>query len=145
MKTVTLTSQRGVSVTTIVFMLIAIGLLAKLGTAIVPSYVGDYQLNKLIQEEITKANEAKASEKQFKDSLSTQLSINANYNTKVDDVLVMTNKTPGSLAVRTRYIDESNFYGSTFIVNRYSAEINSQGIKKVPYEAPKAREKFTLQ
>lgn len=135
------THQRGASVTTVVLLIIVLGLLGKLTIATVPAYVGDYQLNELIHGEIVKANEAKASEKQFRSNLETQLSINANYNTKVDDVLVVTNKTPGSLAVQTNYTEESTFYGNTYIVNRFSAAISSQGIKKTPYTAQKQKSK----
>lgn len=145
MKTMTLgTHQRGVSVTTVVLLIITLGVLGRLAVATVPAYVGDYQLNELIHKELVKANEVKASEKQFRDNLATQLSINANYNTKIEDVLVITNKTPGALAVQTGYVEESNFYGNTFIVNRFSAAINSQGITKTPYKAQESKPKLSL-
>lgn len=145
MKAMTLGAhQRGASVTTVVLLIIAIALLGQLAVAIVPAYIGDYQLNKLIHKELVRANEAKASEKQFRDNLATQLSINANHNTKIEDVLVVTNKTPGALAVQTGYVEESNFYGNTFIVNRFSATINSQGINKIPYKAQENKSKLSL-
>lgn len=138
--------QQGASVTGVVLFIIMLGLLGKLGISVIPAYVGDYQFNKLVQDELQKANAAKRTEKQFMDSLSHQLSINANYNAKPSEMLIMTNKTPGSLAVRTNYSEESVFYGGTFIVNRFSAEINAAGIKKVaPVAAEEKKEKLSFQ
>ncbi len=118
-----LSAQRGASVTTIVFALIALGLLARLGIGVIPAYVGDYQFTKLVAAELKNANDAKISDRQFFINLERQLSINANYDSKPQDMLIITNKTPGALAVKSHYSVESNFYGNTFIVNRFEKEI----------------------
>lgn len=120
----TLSSQRGASVTSIVLFLIALGLLAKLGVGIIPAYVGDYQFTKLVAQELKKANDAKQDERAFFGNLDQQLSINANYDVKAKDRLVIINKTPGALAVKSKYEVESNFYGQTFIVNRFEKNID---------------------
>lgn len=125
MKQLSLNNQRGASVTGIVLFIICLGLLARLGTGMIPAYVGDYQFNKLLAQELKKANDAKQTDRQFMQSLEQQLSINANYNTKPQEMLTFTNKTPGALAVKTQYEVESNFYGQTFIVNRFSKDVTS--------------------
>lgn len=124
-----LTNQRGASVTTIIVGLAMAGIIIKLGLGIIPAYVGDYQFTKLVAGELKKANDAKQNERQFMQSLSQQLSINANYNTKPEEMIVFTNKTPGALAVKSQYEVESNFYGQTFIVNRFEKEITAEDAK----------------
>lgn len=124
-----LSNQRGASVTTIIVMIAALGILFKLGIAILPAYVGDYQFTKLVAGELKKANEAKLTEKQFMSNVAQQLSINANYNSQPEEMLIITNKTPGALAVQSQYEVESNFYGSTFIVNRFEKEITEADAK----------------
>lgn len=126
MRHVSLHAQQGASVTSVVIFIIALGLLARLGVGMIPAYVGDYQFTKLVAGELKKANDAKQTEKQFMQSLNQQLSINANYNTKPEEMLIFTNKTPGALAVKTQYEVESNFYGQTFIVNRFSKDVTAQ-------------------
>ncbi|MDO5050656.1 MAG: DUF4845 domain-containing protein [Moraxella equi] len=124
-----LTNQRGASVTTIIVGLAMAGIIIKLGLGIIPAYVGDYQFTKLVAGELKKANDAKQNERQFMQSLSQQLSINANYNTKPEEMIVFTNKTPGALAVKSQYEVESNFYGQTFIVNRFEKDITAEDAK----------------
>lgn len=124
-----LSNQRGASVTTIIVIIAALGILFKLGIAIVPAYVGDYQFTKLVAGELKKANEAKLTEKQFMSNVAQQLSINANYDAKPEEMLTITNKTPGALTVQSQYEAESNFYGSTFIVNRFEKEITEADAK----------------
>ncbi|UYZ68688.1 DUF4845 domain-containing protein [Moraxella bovis] len=124
-----LTKQRGASVTTIIVGLAMAGIIIKLGLGIIPAYIGDYQFTKLVAGELKKANDAKQNERQFMQSLSQQLSINANYNTKPEEMIVFTNKTPGALAVKSQYEVESNFYGETFIVNRFEKEITATDAK----------------
>lgn len=124
-----LSNQRGASVTTIILGLAALGIIAKLGLGIIPAYIGDYQFNKLVASELQKANVAKQTEKQFLNNLSQQLSINANYNSKPEEMLVFTNKTPGALAVKSQYEVESIFYGNTFIVNRFEKDITDADAK----------------
>lgn len=129
MRQTSLHAQQGASVTSVVMFIIALGLLARLGVGIIPAYVGDYQFTKLVAQELKRANEAKQTEKQFMSSLSQQLSINANYNSKPEEMLIFTNKTPGALAVKSQYEVASNFYGSTFIVNRFEKDITADDAK----------------
>lgn len=129
MRCSTFGQQRGASVTSIVLFIIALGLLAKLAIGIIPAYVGDYQFTKLVAQELKEANEAKQTDKQFLNSLSQQLSINANYDSKPEEMLIFTNKTPGALAVKSQYEVESNFYGGTYIVNRFEKEIAAKDTK----------------
>ncbi|TWV82399.1 DUF4845 domain-containing protein [Moraxella sp. VT-16-12] len=129
MRCSTFGQQRGASVTSIVLFIIALGLLAKLAIGIIPAYVGDYQFTKLVAQELKEANEAKQTDKQFLNSLSQQLSINANYDSKPEEMLIFTNKTPGALAVKSQYEVESNFYGGTYIVNRFEKEITAKDTK----------------
>lgn len=124
-----LTHQRGASVTSVVLLIIALGLLAKLGIGVIPQYVGDYQLTQLVAQELKKANDAKQSDRQFMSSLGTQLSINANYNTKPEEIITFTNKTPGSLAVRLTYETEYQYYKNTYIVNRFDKEVTAADVK----------------
>ncbi|MDI4498266.1 DUF4845 domain-containing protein [Moraxella nonliquefaciens] len=124
-----LTNQRGASVTTIIVGLAMAGIIIKLGLGIIPAYVGDYQFTKLVAGELKKANDAKQTERQFMQNLSQQLSINASYNTKPEEMLIFTNKTPGALAVKSKYEVESNFYGDTFIVNRFEKDITAADAK----------------
>lgn len=58
-------------------------------------------------------------------NLGQQLSINANYNTKPEEVIVFTNKALGSLSVKLVHTEESVFYGNTFIVNRFEKDITA--------------------
>ena len=124
-----LTNQRGASVTTIIVGLAMAGIIIKLGLGIIPAYIGDYQFTTLVANELKKANDAKQSERQFMRGLAQQLSINANYNTKPEEILIFTNKTPGALAVKSKYEVESNFYGDTFIVNRFEKDITAADAK----------------
>lgn len=121
--------EQGASVTSIVLIIIALGLLGKLAIGVIPAYVGDYQFTKLVAEELKKANGAKQSDKQFLNSLSHQLSINANYDAKPEEMLIFTNKTPGALAVKSQYSEETNFYGNTYIVNRFERDITEADAK----------------
>lgn len=145
MKQISLKSQQGASVTSVILIIICLGLLGKLAIAIIPAYVGDYQFNKLVQGELKKANGANQSDKQFMQSLGQQLSLNANYNTKPEEMLVFISKAPGSLAVRTNYSEEHRFYGSTYVINRFSAEINNDTIKKVDPIIEQPKQTFSLQ
>ena len=124
-----LTNQRGASVTTIIVGLAMAGIIIKLGLGIIPAYIGDYQFTTLVANELKKANDAKQTERQFMSGLAQQLSINANYDTKPEEILIFTNKTPGALAVKSKYEVESNFYGDTFIVNRFEKDITAADAK----------------
>ncbi len=116
-------AQRGASITTIMLLLIAFGILAKLGVAIIPDQISNYQLNKLVAQELKQANNDRLTDRQFIDKLDRQLSINASYNTKAADVVHFTNKTPGALAARVKYDSESQFYKNIYVVNRFDTEV----------------------
>lgn len=124
-----LTNQRGASVTTIILLIIAFGILTKVGLGIIPAYIGDYQFRKLVAQELKKANEAKLNESQFIKNLSQQLTINANYDANISEMITISNKIPGNLEVISKYNVESHFYGQTFIVNRFEKEITAADAK----------------
>ncbi len=118
-------SQHGASITTILVLVIALGLLLKFGFATIPDYISNYQLNKMVADELKRANTERWTEKQFLEALDRQLSINANYNTKAADVITVKNKTPGSLAVRVAYEKENLYFKNTYIVNRFDKQITA--------------------
>lgn len=118
-------TQKGMGVTGIVFVVIALGILLKLGAAIAPAQISNYQLKKLIAKELHKSNQMNESAQEFMESLEKQLSINSNYTTDLKKAMVLTNKTPGSLAAKTNYSVESQFFGSIYIVNRFADNITA--------------------
>lgn len=124
-----LPSHQSGGVTGVILILICLGLLFKLAIGVIPAYVGEYQLRKLVADELVKANSAKLGEAKFLQALDQQLSINANYNTKAKDVIVFTNKTPGNLQVRLVYEETSQYYGNTYIVNRFDRPISAKDAK----------------
>ena len=119
-----LSTQRGASVTSIVFIIIALGVAIKLIVAIVPAQIGDYQLSKTLSSELKTANENKESAKQFMDRVNKQLSINADYDTKAEDVLTFKDKKAGQLAVYKNYEKTNNLFGNVDIVNRFEGDID---------------------
>lgn len=125
----TTNNQRGSSVTGIVLLIICLGLLGKLGIGIIPAYVGEYQLRKLVAQEVEKANAARLTDRKFLDALNQQPSINANYDTKAEDVIQFMSKTPGALRVKIMYEDTYQYYGNTYIVNRFEREITPEDAK----------------
>lgn len=121
--------ERGASVSGVVLLIVCLGLLFKFAIGVIPAYVGEYQLRKLVADELVKANSAKLSETKFLQALDQQLSINANYNTKAKDVILFTNKTPGNLQVRLVYEETYQYYGNTYIVNRFDRPITAADAK----------------
>ena len=117
--------QRGASVTGIILLLIVIIVGVKLVIAIVPAQVGDYQLSKTIADELKKSNDNKESSQQFLQNLNKQLSINADYNTKAEDILTFTSKRVGELAVHKKYEVANNFFANVDIVNRFEGDITA--------------------
>lgn len=118
-----LATQRGASVTSTVLIIIALGIAAKLLIAIVPAQVGDYQLTKTVSAQLKEANSNNETAKQFVERVNKQLSINADYDTKAEDVLVFTNEKTGQLAVRKQYAVTKNFFANVDIVNRFEGDI----------------------
>ena len=120
-----LSSQRGASVTSIVFIIIVLGVAAKLIVAIVPAQIGDYQLTKTLSEQLKESNANKETAKQFVERVNKQLSINANYDTKAEDVFTFTDKKTGQLAIHKEYAVTNNLFGNIDIVNRFEGDIDA--------------------
>ena len=118
-----LSTQRGASVTSIVFIIIALGVAVKLVVAIVPAQIGDYQLTKTLSAELKASNNNKETAKQFVERVDKQLSINADYDTKAEDVLTFKDKKAGQLAVYKKYEVTNKLFGNVDIVNRFEGDI----------------------
>ena len=118
-----LSSQRGASVTGVVLFLILIVVIGKLLVAIVPAQIGDYQLTALLSEELRKANAENLTSKQFMAKVDQQLTINADYDTRAEEVFTFTNSRQGQLAIRKDYTETNNFFGNVDIVNRFEGDI----------------------
>ena len=119
-----LSSQRGASVTSIVFIIIALGVAIKLIVAIVPAQIGDYQLTKTLSAQLKESNANKETAKQFVERVNKQLSINADYDTQAEDVFTFIDKKTGQLAIRKEYAVTNNFFGNVDIVNRFEGDID---------------------
>jgi uncharacterized protein YwlG (UPF0340 family) len=120
-----LSSQRGASVTSMVLILIVLGISTKLVIAIVPAQVGDYQLTKTLESQLKEANNNSVTAKQFVEHVNKQLSINANYDTKAEDVFTFTNKKTGQLAIYKKYEKTNSLFGNVDIVNRFEGDIDA--------------------
>ena len=119
-----LSTQRGASVTSIVFIIIALGVAVKLIVAIVPAQIGDYQLTKTLSAELKASNNNKETAKQFVERVDKQLSINADYDTKAEDILTFKDKKAGQLAVYKKYEVTNKLFGNVDIVNRFEGDID---------------------
>ena len=120
-----LSSQRGASVTSIVFIIIVLGVAAKLIVAIVPAQIGDYQLTKTLSEQLKESNANKETAKQFVERVNKQLSINADYDTKAEEVFTFTDKKTGQLAIHKEYAVTNKLFGNIDIVNRFEGNIDA--------------------
>ena len=119
-----LATQRGASVTSIVLVIMVLGVAAKLIVAIVPAHIGDYQLNKTLSAQLKESNNNNETARQYVERVNRQLSINADYDTKAEDVFTFTNKKTGQLAIHKQYAVTNNFFGNVDIVNRFEADID---------------------
>lgn len=119
-----LATQRGASVTGIVLMIIFLGVAIKLMIAIIPAQIGDYQLTKTLSAQLNESNNNNETTKQFIERVNKQLSINADYDTKAEDVFTFTNKKTGQLAIRKQYAVTNNFFGNVDILNRFEGNID---------------------
>ena len=119
-----LVTQRGASVTSIVFIIMVLGIAAKLTVAIVPAQIGDYQLTKTLSTELLESNNNNETAKQFVARVNRQLSINADYNTTAEEVFTFTNKKTGQLAIYKQYAVTNNFFSNIDIVNRFEGDID---------------------
>lgn len=120
-----LSSQRGASVTSIVFIIIVLGVAAKLIVAIVPAQIGDYQLTKTLSAQLKESNANKETAKQFVERVNKQLFINADYDTKAEEVFTFTDKKTGQLAIHKEYAVTNNLFGDIDIVNRFEGDIDA--------------------
>ena len=120
-----LSSQRGASVTSIVFIIIVLGMAAKLIVAIVPAQIGDYQLTKTLSAQLKESNANKETAKQFVERVNKQLSINADYDTKAEEVFTLTDKKTGQLAIHKEYAVTNSLFGNIDIVNRFEGDIDA--------------------
>ena len=120
-----LSSQRGASVTSVVFIIIVLGVAAKLIVAIVPAQIGDYQLTKTLSAQLKESNDNKETAKQFVERVNKQLSINADYDTKAEEVFTFTDKKTGQLAIHKQYEVTNKLFGNVDIVNRFEGDIDA--------------------
>lgn len=120
-----LSSQRGASVTSVVFIIIVLGMAAKLIVAILPAQIGDYQLTKTLSAQLKESNANKETAKQFVERVNKQLSINADYDTKAEEVLTFTDKKTGQLAIHKEYAVTNSLFGNIDIVNRFEGDIDA--------------------
>ncbi|WP_227669161.1 DUF4845 domain-containing protein [Psychrobacter sp. NG25] len=118
-----LAAQRGASVTSIVFIIMVLGIAAKLTVAIVPAQIGDYQLTKTLSAQLLESNNNNETAKQFVERVNRQLSINADYNTTAEEVFTFTDKKTGQLAIYKQYAITNNFFSNIDIVNRFEGDI----------------------
>lgn len=118
-----LSTQRGASVTSIVLIIIVLGIAAKLIIAIVPAQIGDYQLSKTLSAQLKESNKNNETAKQFVERVNKQLSINGDYDTKAEDVFTFTDKKTGKLAIHKEYAVTNTFFGNVDIVNRFEGDI----------------------
>lgn len=120
-----LTSQRGASVTSVILLLVVIVIFGKLLVAIVPAQIGDYQLTKLLSDELRDANNDGKTAKQFVEYVDQQLRINADYDSKAEEIFTFTNKKTGQLAIYKKYEKTNNFFANVDIVNRFEGDIGA--------------------
>lgn len=119
-----LSAQRGASVTSVVFIIIALGIAVKLIVAIVPAQIGDYQLTKTLSAQLQESNNNKETAKQFVERVNKQLSINADYDTQAEDVFTFKDKKTGQLAIYKKYVKTNTLFGNIDIVNRFEGDID---------------------
>ena len=98
---------------------------AKLIVAIVPAQIGDYQLTKTLSAQLKESNANKETAKQFVERVNKQLSINADYDTKAEEVFTFTDKKTGQLAIHKQYEVTNKLFGNVDIVNRFEGDIDA--------------------
>lgn len=123
-----LSSQRGASVTSVILILVVAVVAVKLLLAIVPAQISDYQMTKMLGEQLKEANSNQETAEQFVARVDRQLAINASYNTKAEETFTFTNKKLGQLAIRKDYNETKNFFANVDIVNRFEGDIDSKSI-----------------
>lgn len=119
--------QQGASMTGIMLMIIAVGLLGKFALAVVPDYISNYQLTKLVERELASANASNLSGEQFLETLKRQMDIDTIGLPKSDtNIVTVSRNTPGALAAKIKYQTENQYYGGTYITNRFDREIGAK-------------------
>ncbi len=118
--------QRGEGIGGIVAMVIVFVMTLKIGVAIVPAKIADFQLDKSIAVELKKANDNKEPAKRLLSSIQRQLELNAMYDVKVDEMYTVNGKT-GNLSIYKKYEVENNFLPGVFITNKFEGEIKPAG------------------
>jgi len=118
-----LAMQRGASVTNVVLIVMLLGIATKLTVAIVPAQIGDYQLTKVLSAQLKEANSNNETAKQFVERVDKQLSINADYDTKAEEVFTFTDKKTGQLAIHKEYAITNNFFSNVDIINRFEGDV----------------------
>lgn len=124
-----LSSQRGASVTSVILILVVVVVAVKLLLAIVPAQISDYQMTKMLGEQLKEANTNQETAKQFVARVDRQLAINASYNTKAEETFTFTNEKLGQLAIRKDYNETNNFFANVDIVNRFKGDIDSKSVE----------------
>lgn len=124
-----LSSQRGASVTSVILLIIVIVILGKIGIAIIPAQIGDYQLDKVLVAQLKEANNNGETAKEFVGRVDRQLFINASYDTKAEEIFTFTNKKVNGLVILKKYEVTNNLFGNVDIVNRFEKEISSASMK----------------
>ncbi len=114
--------QRGEGIGGIVAMVIVFVMCLKLGVAIIPAQWSDRQLDSAIADELQKINSSKGSEKQLVEAIKRQLSLNAMYDVKVEEMYTFTGG-KGNFVAHKKYQVESNFLPGVFITNKFEGEI----------------------
>lgn len=120
--------QRGASVTGIVVMICLVVLCAKVGLGIVPAQIGHYQLKKSLAWELKKSNDNKETVKDFLSNVNSQWNING-VKQKAEDVIEVTDNTPGEMTVKLNYSETNNLFGNVDIVNRFEDTITAEDAK----------------
>ena len=123
-----LSSQRGASVTSVILISVVVVVAVKLLLAIVPAQISDYQMTKMLGEQLKEANSNQETAEQFVARVDRQLAINASYNTKAEETFTFTNEKLGQLAIRKDYNETNNFFANVDIVNRFEGDINSKSV-----------------
>ncbi len=120
--------QRGASVTGVVFLIITLIVGIKLGLAIIPAYITDYQLTKSLTWELKKANDNKDSPKVFIANVSNQWNING-YSEKPEEIFTITNNTEGAMSIHKEYSNTANFFANVDIITHFKGDITAEDAK----------------
>ncbi len=126
---VSLSSQRGASVTSVILILIVVVVAAKLMIAIVPAQISDYQMTQMLGEQLKEANNNRETPTQFIARVDRQLAINASYDTKAEETFTFTNEKLGQLAIRKDYDKTNNFFANVDIINHFEGDIDSKSVE----------------